>query len=555
MSWWNPFSKSMGMNKGGGIPDLNDPSNKDTVPAMLTVGEFVLNKEASQMFRPQIEAMNKAGLKQRVMENNMVKRNIGGPLSGMMGYADGTETFDDMTREEFLQEWNEYLTDEGDRQQALYDWSEMLTDPNTPQWAKEFIVGEMYARDMVAGHPNPDVVTAIHSIYRDMGGNPAQDQSNKTVQERMRDDFAALMAAHEARGGKVFEDGTIPLSVRTELDRKYGSVAANDFLYRVIDQSGMIQKEREGPNAGTQAFISGYQAGQAPTPDEHHSIPEVDAILRGKILSPQEKVDRLLQLVDQGVIPAWRAKDIVRYRMGIDGREPGALTLQQRKALGIDQPVAEDTRGVRYEDRLNQPVQTPSNTAYQYTATQGAPAQGRLTAILNSKFTSPEQKADAIVQGMNEGSIGQAEGSAALQQLGVFGGTGVQPGQGTEPPVPYYTDRGTPPQPTSGYDSATVQEGTAATQDAYEAEAFGVPPVAETPPERTGIYANIPEDWFVNNNPNPNEDGNYQFANVKFTSAPYKPGRKLEDPETGEEYRKGQRLVDQLTGKHWIYGG
>ena len=56
--------------------DLNDPTNRDSVPAMLTPGEFVLNKEASIMFGPQIEAMNKAGLQQRDAEN----RNMGGVI-------------------------------------------------------------------------------------------------------------------------------------------------------------------------------------------------------------------------------------------------------------------------------------------------------------------------------------------------------------------------------------------------------------------------------------------------------------------------------------------
>ena len=29
------------------VKDLNDPTNVDTIPAMLTDGEFVLNKEAT----------------------------------------------------------------------------------------------------------------------------------------------------------------------------------------------------------------------------------------------------------------------------------------------------------------------------------------------------------------------------------------------------------------------------------------------------------------------------------------------------------------------------
>ena len=49
--------------------DKTDPTNRDTVPAMLTPGEFVLNKEASTMFAPVIEQMNDAGLQHRAMKN------------------------------------------------------------------------------------------------------------------------------------------------------------------------------------------------------------------------------------------------------------------------------------------------------------------------------------------------------------------------------------------------------------------------------------------------------------------------------------------------------
>lgn len=61
--------------------DKTDPTNRDTVPAMLTPGEFVLNKEASTMFAPVIEQMNDAGLQHRAMKN------MGG---GIQNYNDGS---------------------------------------------------------------------------------------------------------------------------------------------------------------------------------------------------------------------------------------------------------------------------------------------------------------------------------------------------------------------------------------------------------------------------------------------------------------------------------
>ena len=59
------------------VKDLNDPTNRDSIPAMLTPGEFVLNKEATAMYGPLIEKMNNAGLQQRHAENQQML-NMGG---------------------------------------------------------------------------------------------------------------------------------------------------------------------------------------------------------------------------------------------------------------------------------------------------------------------------------------------------------------------------------------------------------------------------------------------------------------------------------------------
>ena len=64
--------------------DKTDPTNRDTVPAMLTPGEFVLNKEATEMYGPIIQQMNNNGLQQRFAENKAMEANMGGgiPLKG-----------------------------------------------------------------------------------------------------------------------------------------------------------------------------------------------------------------------------------------------------------------------------------------------------------------------------------------------------------------------------------------------------------------------------------------------------------------------------------------
>lgn len=43
------------------IPHPGNPKGTDTVPAWLTPGEFVMNAEATRMYKPQIEAMNEQG--------------------------------------------------------------------------------------------------------------------------------------------------------------------------------------------------------------------------------------------------------------------------------------------------------------------------------------------------------------------------------------------------------------------------------------------------------------------------------------------------------------
>ena len=82
--------------------DKTDPTNRDTVPAMLTPGEFVVNKEATEMYGPLIEQMNNNGLQQRFAENKAMEANMGGCVKY---YNDGIPSATnpvDMT-EEYIQ--------------------------------------------------------------------------------------------------------------------------------------------------------------------------------------------------------------------------------------------------------------------------------------------------------------------------------------------------------------------------------------------------------------------------------------------------------------------
>ena len=52
------------------MKDRTDPTNRDSGTARLTPGEYVLNKEATEMYGPIIEPINEHGLAARA-EGNM----------------------------------------------------------------------------------------------------------------------------------------------------------------------------------------------------------------------------------------------------------------------------------------------------------------------------------------------------------------------------------------------------------------------------------------------------------------------------------------------------
>ena len=64
-------------NMGDPMNHPGEPRGSDTVPAWLTPGEFVVNAEATEMFGPQIEAMNEVG---RMAKGGSVYRQGGGKL-------------------------------------------------------------------------------------------------------------------------------------------------------------------------------------------------------------------------------------------------------------------------------------------------------------------------------------------------------------------------------------------------------------------------------------------------------------------------------------------
>jgi GH24 family phage-related lysozyme (muramidase) len=90
------------------MKDLTDPTNVDSVPAMLTKGEFVLNKEATAMFGPVIKRMNNAGLQQRAAENQAAL-NAGGyaqyNVGGLVSFLKREEGFEDKAYQDSGGKW------------------------------------------------------------------------------------------------------------------------------------------------------------------------------------------------------------------------------------------------------------------------------------------------------------------------------------------------------------------------------------------------------------------------------------------------------------------
>lgn len=532
---WHNRNESF-RNEGGGIPDLNDPTNRDTVPAMLTPGEFVLNKEASQMFRPQIEAMNNAGLQQRHKENQMIKKNMGGPLS-VRGYKDGTETYDGSTREE----WEAYINDPN---LTVDDYIWLMHETQSgraPQWLTDQVFTNIYSRPDIMPSIPQHYQRVITGWYQDQAGKENIDQTGNMLTEEQRYDLDFNRLLEDAGG--LMEDGTIPLKVRSEMEKLH---PGSGMIYAVGDQSGMIQPGRTGPNQGMQDAVAGYAAGTAPYESAGlHSVPEVDAIMRSKVTSPQEKASRIVDLVNQGVINQFRARDIMK-KLGVDPYAAGSgVTMQERRDLGVPQPRVDDVSGMSYP--AHDAIRTPNQGMYDFQAGMMAGQQrntGRLDSIMKGKMLGPQEKADAIYAGITEGTIDQEAGYAAINSLGLNqrGNPGVPP-IGAHAPPPYEVgeegDLGTAPTAPKRPGSGGVPR----------------PGGGGAPPKPAHKYDNIPDNWFVNQNRNPNEEGNFQFAGVEFTGATPKKGRILINPNTGEEYREGQRLVNRATGQHWIYGG
>ena len=102
----------------GGLAENHpgEPKGSDTVPAWLTPGEFVVNKEAVDIYGPQIKKMNDVG---REIQDGNMNPNQAPPM-----YAEaGTEVND-------LQMWKQQLMErEGGYRSDIYD-----PFPNDGKW-------------------------------------------------------------------------------------------------------------------------------------------------------------------------------------------------------------------------------------------------------------------------------------------------------------------------------------------------------------------------------------------------------------------------------------
>ena len=512
--------KAQGLNQGGTV-DLNDPTNRDTVPAMLTPGEFVLNKEASQMFRPQIEAMNEAGLEQRKRENDMVKRNMGGPLA-VRGYADGTQTYDGVTREE----WEAYLNDPNTTDEEVKWEVQQIGGGQLPQWLTELLMTTAYSRPGVMQQLDLHTQRMITGWYEENAGKENVDQGDLklTRDERMQLDYDRLL---EEAGG-LLPDGTVPLRVRTEMAKLYPETGA---LHKVVDQRPVAYEDAMNANREAGPLAQGLAAGQAPYENSGlHSNDAVDVIMRSKITNNQEKAKRIIDLVNDGTINKFRARDILKS-LGVNPYEAGSgLGPQDRAALGLTGRVVGERNAPEYQDAMN---------ADRVPAMQVAPPgqQDRLAAILKGKLTTPEEKARAILDGMRNGTIDKAAGQQAVQSLGTTGSTGSGTRGSAKPKAAEVPAMGAP------------------VPNTHSTVGGGLDPkdVADPRHKFHKKYHNLPMDWFakddsgkfVTNNDSP------VLGGVQFTGG--KKGQRLQDKD-GNEIAKGTKMFNQLTGQHWVYG-
>ncbi|MDB4351822.1 hypothetical protein OAA60_00150 [Porticoccaceae bacterium] len=164
--------------------DKTDPTNRDTVPAMLTPGEFVLNKEASTMFAPVIEQMNNAGLQHRAMKN------MGG---GIQNYnkGGGVDLFDTYFENLLKHEggWSDQKQDKGGKTNLGITLKTLrnLSDPNATEEDLKSLTREQ-AKEIYRKHyyygPNIDSLPeSIREQAFDIAVNSGPGTAARLIQE------------------------------------------------------------------------------------------------------------------------------------------------------------------------------------------------------------------------------------------------------------------------------------------------------------------------------------------------------------------------------------
>lgn len=397
---------SIPMNKGGGIPDLNDPTNRDTIPAMLTEGEYVLNKEATQMFGPQIEAMNEAGLQQRHMENAMVRRNMAGPLALQPGGPVG-----DLPIHEWDRTWplkdEKFIIWKGKAYRVKADGTV----------AKEPFQGNR--QQYVMDYYNNEIIANMDP-WGQLDAREAQ-----------------LMAEYKAEGGAdIFDDNTgeevTPLRVRTQLEKEFPELVGK---HRVIDQSGRAV-DVSAPLGETRTSPTDLYGQQGPG----------HALLRSKIFQnadPSRKMEILMMKHREGQIDTNTLENLVAG-YGLHN-EYNALTQNNRSVPRIleepgdrarweqEQQIRHDTEQALIDNEI-----TRATEGTDWTDPYGTGAAAQDLAAHEA----------ALAQANAAGGVGAlVDPAAGTDQTGLTAPPPPLLGGGTEPPVPYYTQSEAPPAP------------------------------------------------------------------------------------------------------------
>ena len=497
------------------MKDLNDPSNRDTIPAMLTAGEFVMNKEATAMFGPQIEKMNNAGLAQRQAENEVFGgHNMGGVIQhnqynagGLVTFLKDKEGWKDKAYQDDAGVWTIGYGRTGDVKKGDTT-TKAIEDPWLDTRAAEELAAVKAFGKKHNYEWNDGQMNALAS-FRYNGGQGMIDQltadgtrDNDTIQKK----FGLYNKVTDPNTGKkVFVEG-LQNRRDAELGLWGGTTPTETPEVQPLNAAPETMQEITAPvespaedlvgMAAQQAFAPPPQMQAPPMMQQPGAAPEyIPSVTQGNLptSTPQMPTEESNPMNNNSL---WNSGGPVYLNRGGRGQEkvwdsatqkyiwvdPSDIRVEQEKALAASAPVRNNQMKPMAFAQAAQP-----NVTHMGPRQTRAPHQSPFVSPDNSLMQfdrSPDDIGDEIQRGWNKEDfdMGAQSQPGTVPQIGSAFQAGPQPPQmpgNMAPPPPAQQDL--PPVP--GSDEALLQGSSQQVETAEQQQS--VPQVDQSPPRHT----------------------------------------------------------------------